>query len=156
SLSNKQHWIGLGSASAVTLAQARRLRDVERARVRGDKIDVAGERRRERQAANGKTLSFAEAAESYIAAQASRWRGEGSANQWRQTLAAYVFPTIGAMPVGEVTRTHILQALEPIWIKIPDTARRVRARIESVFNWATARGLRSEELANPAARKLIE
>src|SRR3989442_12955480 len=75
SLRNRQHWAGLGSANGVSLAQARRLRDQLRAEVRGNKIDVVAQRRRERQAANAKTVTFAEVAESYINAQASRWRG---------------------------------------------------------------------------------
>ena len=60
------------------------------------------------------------------------------------------------MPVGEVTRTHVIGILEPIWTSKPDTGRRVRARIEAILDWATARGHRSEEIANPAARRLIE
>jgi len=156
SLNNKQHWAGLGPANGVSLAQARRLRDQLRAEVRGNKVDIVAERRRERQAANAKTVTFAEVAESYISAQASQWRGDGSAHQWRQSLGAYVLPRIGGMPVGEITRSHVIAILDPIWITKPDTGRRVRARIESIIDWAVARGHRSEELANPAARRLIE
>src|SRR5207245_2927050 len=122
----------------------------------GNKIDVVAQRRRERQAANAKTVTFAEVAESYINAQASHWRGDGSAHQWRQSLSAYVLPVIGSMPVGEITRSHVIQILDSVWITKPDTGRRVRARVESIINWAVARGHRSEELANPASRRLIE
>src|SRR5262249_5330193 len=79
-----------------------------------------------------------------------------SPTQWRQSLSAYVLPHIGNLPVDEVTRSHVVEILDPIWTTKPDTGRRVRARIEAIIDWATARGHRSEELANPAARGLIE
>jgi integrase len=41
-----------------------------------------------------------------------------------------------------------MQALEPLWNQAPETASRVRGRIESVLDWAAARGYRTGE--NPA------
>jgi integrase len=156
SLEGRGHWKGLGSASAVNLANARKLRDKMRLEVKVNGVDVVAEHKRERQEASSKAVLFRDVAESYISAQVSHWRGNGSAEQWRQSLSTYVLPKIGHKPVGEIMRSDILATLEPIWTAIPETARRIRNRIEAIFDFATARELRSEELANPAARRLIE
>ena len=52
------------------------------------------------------------------------------------------------MPVGAVDTGLVLKALEPIWTMKPETASRVRGRIEAVLDWATARGYRQGD--NPA------
>src|SRR5439155_6982901 len=64
---------------------------------------------------------------------------------------AHAYPIIGDMPVAEIARSDIIQVLEPIWIKIPETARRVRGRIQSILDWCIARGDRPEG-ENPASR----
>jgi integrase len=94
------------------------------------------------------TVSFREAAESYITAHAPGWRGEDNAQQWRGTLAAYAFPLVGDLPVGDVDQAHILEILEPIWLSGNATAVRLRSRIENILDWATARKYRSG--GNPA------
>jgi integrase len=68
--------------------------------------------------------------------------------QWRQSLSAYVFPIIGKLPVAEIDLPLILKVLEPIWREVPETASRVRSRLESILGWATVRGLRTGD--NPA------
>ena len=70
------------------------------------------------------------------------------AAQWPSTLEAYVFPIFGDLPVQAIDIGLVMQALEPIWTQKPETASRVRGRIESVLDWATARGYRQGE--NPA------
>jgi integrase len=150
-LRGKERWHGLGSARDVTLAAARKARDKARALVRSDKIDPVAERRRERQAADTKVVTFRKAAESFIAAQAHNWLNAKHADQWTSTLRAHAYPVIGDMSVTEVTRSDVIQVLDPIWIKTPETARRVRGRIQSVFDWCIARGDRPEG-ENPASR----
>src|SRR5262249_36150965 len=82
------------------------------------------------------------------------WRGDGSRVQWEQSLAKYAFPKIGNLNVADIDRACVLSVLEPMWTEVPETARRVRARIEAVLDFAAARGLRSAE--NPARWKLIK
>lgn len=60
--------------------------------------------------------------------------------QWRSTLETHAFPTLGNMPVDEITNDHVRAALEPIWNAKRETARRLRSRIEYVFDHAIARG----------------
>jgi len=147
----KERWHGLGSARDVTLAVARKARDKARAVVRSDRIDLVAERRRERQANSAKVVTFRKAAEAYIAAQAHNWRNAKHADQWTSTLRAHVYPVVGDMPVAEIARSDIIRVLEPIWIKTPETARRVRGRIQSILDWCIARGDRPEG-ENPASR----
>ncbi len=146
--------MGLGSAKDVSLSKARAKRDKARAAVRSDGIDVVAEHRRERaaQRADERHVIFRRSAETYIAAQE---RGEGAwsnrkhALQWGSTLRRYVYPVIGDRPVGEIKRADIIAVLDPIWTAKPETARRVRGRIEAVIDWAIARGDRIDE-NNPA------
>ena len=154
SLHGKARWMGLGSAKDVSLSKARQKRDKVRAAVRSDGIDPVAEQRRERaaQRADERHVIFRRSAETYIAAQK---RGEGAwsnrkhAAQWTSTLKTYVYPLIGAVPVQEISRSHIIEVLDPIWTAEPETARRVRGRIEAVIDWAIARGDRTDE-NNPA------
>lgn len=64
------------------------------------------------------------------------------------TLGAYVYPVFGDLPVQAVDVGLVMKAIEPIWGEKPETASRIRGRIESVLDWATARGYRQGE--NPA------
>ena len=43
--------------------------------------------------------------------------------QWTSTMEAYVFPTIGTAPVGDVTTAQVLKVLSPIWFSKPETVR---------------------------------
>jgi integrase len=93
-------------------------------------------------------MTFEQAAGSYIAAHESGWRNAKHAQQWRNTLASYAYPKIGALMVRNVELAHILAVLEPIWAERTETATRLRGRIEQVLDWATARGYRDG--LNPA------
>src|SRR5262249_50896286 len=81
-------------------------------------------------------------------AHEAAWRNPKHAAQWPSTLAAYVYPVFGMLPVAAVDVGLVMKALEPIWTVKPETAARVRGRIESVLDWATARGYRHGQ--NPA------
>lgn len=141
----RRHWMGLGPARDVSLAEARRLAAEARAALRQGRNPLA-ERRSEaaRLAAVG---TFAEAAERYLAAHASAWRNAKHRQQWRSTLAIAV-AAFGAVPVDEVATGHVLAVLRPIWTETPETASRLRGRIERVLDWATAAGWRTGD--NPA------
>jgi len=98
-----------------------------------------------------KGMTFAACAERYIAAHKTGWRNPKHAAQWPATLATYVNPIFGDLPVQAIDVGLVMKAIEPIWAVKPETASRVRGRIESVLDWATARGYRQG--ANPARWK---
>ena len=102
-------------------------------------------RRRSRAA---KAMTFRQCAEAYIAAHQAGWKNPVHAKQWPSTLGTYVYPVFGDLPVHAVDVGLVMKALEPIWTEKPETASRVRGRIECVLDWATARGYRQGE--NPA------
>ncbi len=160
-LDGKSREMGLGSCDDLGLADARELARQYRKRVRIDKVDPLDERRSraaERRAAvearrveAAKEMTFRQCAERYIAAQSVAWKNQKHARQWPATLAAYAHPHFGDMPVESVDTGLVLKAVEPIWLTKPETASRVRGRIESVLDWATAREYR--EGPNPARWK---
>ncbi len=130
--------LGLGGLSLVTLADAReetaRLRKI--ARMGGDPLV---ERRQERLV----VPTLEEVAREVHQAHAATFKNAKHAAQWITTLEAYVFPKFGSCPVNEVESKHILEVLSPIWNEKPETARRVKQRLKTVFDYAKAKGLRS-------------
>lgn len=155
-LSGKSRDIGLGAAGpdGISLSQARDARDALRLKVKAG-IDPLEERQREAaealaaaQAAQVAGMTFKAVAETYIGANEGSWRNDKHRQQWKNTLATYVYPVIGELPVAEVGTAHVLQILEPIWKAKAETASRVRGRMETILDAAKARGYREGE--NPA------
>ncbi len=95
---------------------------------------------------NGAT--FEAVAERYLALREDAWNNAKHRQQWTNTLRTYAFPILGTMPVRDITTADILRVLEPIWREVPETASRVRMRIEAVLSAAKQLGLREGE--NPA------
>jgi integrase len=95
--------------------------------------------------------SFAHCAQLLIQSKSAEWKNAKHTAQWSATLANYAYPVIGHLPVQALRINHVLQVLEPIWISKMETANRLRGRIESVLDYATARGLRDAD--NPARWK---
>ena len=141
----KGHWLGLGPAADVTLAEARdKARDCRRRLLDG--LDPIEARRAEQTANSG--VTFKTVALQYIAAHESTWRNPVHRAQWNSTLEAYAFPQLGDLPVSAVAVAHVMKVLEPIWREKPETASRLRGRLESVLDYAAARGWRTGD--NPA------
>jgi integrase len=142
--------MGLGPAHTITLVEARdRARECRKLRLDG--IDPIEARRAERTKAKldaAKAVTFAECADAYITAHKAGWRNPKHAAQWPATLAAYVNPTFGELPVQAIDTALVMKVLEQIWTEKPETASRVRGRIESILDWARARSYREGE--NPA------
>jgi integrase len=144
------HDMGLGSAADVSLARARQKARACREQ-RADGIDPleakrAGQQRRRLEAA--RAMTFRQCAEGYIAANKIGWKNAKHAAQWPSSLAAYVYPVFGDLPVQAIDVGLVMKALEPVWQKKSETASRVRMRIEAVIDWATARKYRQGD--NPA------
>jgi integrase len=85
-------------------------------------------------------ITFGVCAERYIAAHEAGWRNGKHRQQWENTLETYANPILGDLPVASIETAHIMQVLEPIWTTKAETASRVRGRIESIWDWAKARG----------------
>ena len=91
--------------------------------------------------------TFAEAAEAVIAMHEPNWRSPKSGPQWRASLEAYAYPSIGKLPVSEITPGHVMAVLQPIWNEKRETARRVKQRISAICRWAVAQGHRTDDPA---------
>jgi integrase len=149
-LNGRPRWMGMGPFHTVSMAEARK-RAAEYGLRRHDGIDPIEARRATRLQArldDAKAMTFKQCAEAYIKGHRAGWRNAKHAAQWDATLAAYAEPVIGALPVQSIDTALILRVLEPIWTTKPETAGRVRGRIESILDWATAREYRRGE--NPS------
>jgi len=91
--------------------------------------------------------TFAEAAEAVIAMHEPTWRSPKSGPQWRASLASYAYPSIGKLPVSDITPGHVMAVLLPIWNDKRETARRVKQRISAICRWAVAQGYRTDDPA---------
>lgn len=144
-LYGKRRLMGLGSTNVVTLAEARDKAAEARKLVAAgvDPLSVSKEK------PEAKIVMFDDAAADYIASQKAGWKSAKHAQQWQNTLRDYASPVFGHLPVGQIDTALVLKALTPIWSSKPETAKRVRNRIELVLDSARARGLLSGP--NPAA-----
>ncbi len=138
--------MGLGGFPAVSLADARRLRD-EAERLVREGLDPIASRDLAREERAAKP-TFGEIADKFVAAKEAGWRNPKHRAQWRMTLETYAAP-LRSRPVDEIDTAAVLAVLTPLWREKPETASRVRGRIEAVLDAAKAQGHRSGE--NPAA-----
>ncbi|HET7879562.1 MAG TPA: integrase family protein, partial [Acetobacteraceae bacterium] len=147
-LHGKAHLMGLGTATDVSLAEARDAAAEARKLVRQgvNPIDHRRAARAEMTAQAG--LTFTQVADAYIAAHEPSWRNAKHRQQWRNTLTTYADPVLGKLPVASVDVGGVMRVLEPMWRNKTETASRLRGRIESVLDYATARAWRVGE--NPA------
>jgi integrase len=131
--------------------QEARAKALDARRLRHEGTDPIEARRATRMRARldaAKAITFRECAESYIASHRAGWRNGKHAAQWEATLATYAEPVVGALPMQAIDTALVLKVLEPIWTTKPETAGRVRGRVESILDWAKVRGYREGE--NPA------
>lgn len=137
----KRRDFGLGSVADTSLADAReKAREMRKvARDGGD----PGYQKKE------KSLTFGEAAQAYYQIIAPSFSSGKHAALWLSGLKKHVFPRLGTVPVAVVTVTDVRQVLEPIWTSKYETARRMKQRMEAVFDWAIAEGHR--ETSNPVS-----
>ncbi len=159
----RAHEIGLGSAKILSLAEAReRNRAISLLLLDGhDPLAARKAKRAELAASAARMVTVKECAESYIAANRRQWKSADHGKQWLSSLARYVYPAIGGINVADVGVPEVLRVLEqPVpkrnglpagkfWEARPETADRVRNRIELVLNFAAARGHRDAG-SNPA------
>lgn len=132
--------VGLGSAKKVSLAVARDRAAIVRSQVEMG-IDPIAERRK---AAGIPT--FREAAALVYAEQRKAWKNKKHNNQWISSLEAYAFPAIGDRAVNQIDGPAVRDILAAIWLTKNETATRVRQRINTIMDWAVAKGYRDAPL----------
>lgn len=133
--------LGLGGRRDLTLADARAEAATFRAML------AAGTDPKVERARDDTVKTFGACADAYVEAMQPSWRNAKHAAQWKMTLTKYAGP-IRERPVKDITTQDILDVLLPLWTRTPETAERLRGRIENVLDAAKAKGLRSGE--NPA------
>jgi integrase len=149
-ITGRERQMGLGAVADVPLARARDLAIAAREIRRAGKDPIA-HREAARAEANlvaAKTMSFDNCGAAYIAAHRAGWRNMKHAGQWTNTIATYCSPIFGKMPVQHLDVGLVMKVLEPLWVTKPETAGRLRGRIERILDWAKVRGYRNGE--NPA------
>ena len=146
----KRREMGLGGFPDVTLAGAKEAARTARAKIKEgiDPIEDNKAKRSALQAARSASITFSEAAQTYISVMEAEWTNDKHAAQWRNTLSTYAFPVMGNIYVRDIEQSHVMRVLEPIWNTKTETATRLRGRIENVLDWARVRGYRTGE--NPA------
>jgi integrase len=146
----RERHMGLGAAHTLSLAEAReRARECRRQLLDGhDPIEARNSERARQRVESARKATFRECAEQYLEAHRAGWGSTKHALQWQSTLAIYAYPIIGELPVAAVDTALVVRCIEPIWRTKPETAKRLRARIESVLDSATVRGFRYGD--NPA------
>lgn len=144
---------GLGGYPDVTLAQAKEAARAARAKIAHgiDPIEDGRALRSQLIASQVSAITFSQAAKQYIDTHEDSWRNAKHTQQWRNTIQTYADPVIGRVLIRDVDLPQILKVLEPIWRTKTETASRLRGRMESVLDWASARGFRTE--SNPARWK---
>jgi integrase len=156
----RERWMGLGSAKTFTLEEAReRARDARKLLADGiDPLEAKRASRAARALASAKVLTFKQAAERYFEDHSRKWSNPKHRAQFTSTLESYVYPHIGDLPVATLDTALMLKVLEAknggserFWTAVPETASRVRRRIEWVLDWAAVRGYRTGD--NPARWK---
>ena len=151
SIGGIMHNLGLGTYPAVSLAEAREAAMANAQAVRAGRNPLE-EKRAARSPAPAVPL-FADAAAQVIRLRRPTWSNPKHAAQWQSTLQTYAYPVIGRKRVDEVATADVLALLTPIWTSKPETASRVRQRVETVFDWVIASGYRTD---NPAGRHLLK
>jgi integrase len=148
--------LGLGSYPDISLAEAReRALDARKKRAEGvDPIDARRAAKAGKQAEAAKAMTFKKCGVAYIKSKRAGWRNPKHAAQWEATLATYADPIIGDLVVQSIDTALVVKVLEqdldgkPLWEARPETASRLRGRIECILDWARVREFREGE--NPA------
>src|SRR4051812_36965304 len=140
-MNGRRRDMGLGPYPEITLTRARE-RAMEARRLVKEGRDPLADR------ARVPALTFKAAAEALIESKRPGWRNAKHAAQWGSTLETYAYPVLGRLDVKGVDTPAVLEVLRPIWAAKPETASRVRQRLEAVLDYAAVVGARAGD--NPA------
>ncbi|EML2027823.1 tyrosine-type recombinase/integrase [Acinetobacter baumannii] len=145
--------IGLGPYPEVSLAEARAKATELRLQIRSgiDPIAHKQEQLEKLRIQQLKNKTFRECAKVVIANKTRELKNEKHIGQWTSTLESYIYPALGNRSISTITKVDIAEVLQPIWIEKNETAKRIRGRVETVFDYAKAMGYFVGD--NPAAWK---
>lgn len=149
-LAGRRREMGLGPLRTVSLAQAREQAGRARAlAAQGqDPVEARQAAAPLPEAEPARTApTFGQVADTFMDSRAADWRNAKHRQQWRNTLTTYA-ANLWVKPVSEIDTSDVLAALRPIWREKPETATRVRGRIERILDAAKVEGHREGE--NPA------
>ena len=144
----KRREMGLGPYPLVSLSRARALADDHRRALVVDGLDPLEQRAAAKVAAAKAGHTFEWCAIEDAKAMSANWTSKRHAAEWVRSLRGHVFPLLGTLPIADVDLPRVLAVLGPLWAVKPETASRVRGRIEVILDWARVRGFREGE--NPA------
>lgn len=152
-MDGERHEIGLGPLHTLGSGDARERALGFRQQIKAGVDPLESKReakaaRLAKKAQQSKAVTFKQCAEMYLDVHADRWTNDKHRAQWGSTLRTYAYPVIGDLGVADIDKSHLLKVLQPIWKQIPETASRLRARIENVLGYATASRFRLGD--NPA------
>ena len=149
----KEREISIGPFPELSLAEARIKHAAFRKIVVVDKRDPLADKRAAKASASNASAAakptFGECADHHVAAHAASWRNPKNEQQWRMTLTTYCAP-IRSTPVDKVDTEAVLSVLKPLWMRAPETASRLRGRIEAVLASAQVDGHIHQDRTNPA------
>jgi len=144
---SKRTELGLGVYPDVSLADARELANKKRKAINAGADPLEKKKAVKREARQKQVPTFAEAADMFVDTMAPQFRNPKHVEQWRVTLTTHS-AAIARLRIDKIDTPEVLSVLKPLWPKIPETASRLRGRIERVLDYAKVRGWRSGE--NPA------
>lgn len=132
--------IGLGSYPEVSLAEARAKAHEMKAQIRNgnDPIQQKQDQLQALRIQRLRNRTFRECAQIVIANKSRELKNQKHIAQWSTTLETYIYPTLGDINIGTITKVDIAEVLRPIWIEKNETAKRLRGRIETIFDYAKA------------------
>ena len=152
-VNGKRRNLGLGKYPSVSLADARKAAWTNATMIGEGRDPIAAKQEERLARQRPPTPTFAKASEIVIDMRRPTWSNAKHAAQWSSTLKTYAFPKMGSKLITEITSADILAVLTPIWTEKPETASRVRQRMETVLDWAVAQGYCND---NPATRSITK
>jgi integrase len=159
-LAGRRREMGLGPYPTVSLAKARDAATKARGMVKAgnDPITTREAERASQRLIEARAITFDQASELFLTDMEDGWKNPKHRKQWRSTLQTYVSPIIGDVSIGAVGTPEVRRVFDQLvgdgkkklalWKARPETASRIRGRIERILDWARVRGDREGD--NPA------
>jgi integrase len=156
----KRRDMGLGGYPTVSLKEARdRAAAAKKAAEAGtDPIRQRSAEAKARQAEResevaAEARTFRAVAAVCIKAEAPGWKSSRTEKLWTASLKRHIYPTLGDVPIAEIDRAKVRQAIEGVWTSAPSVARKVLQHTSTILRYAAAHGWRAND--NPADAKML-
>lgn len=156
-IKQKRKEMGLGSFPLVKLKDAREyakecrlllLNGVDPIADRKAKLDIINQEEQKKQ------IIFEYVTRLWLEKKSQEWKNPKDFPRWTRAFERNIFPTLGKMPISEITHTHITETLKPIWTEIHDTSTKLRSYISNIFDFAIASSLYHELNPTPSKKQV--